>query len=807
MANSTTHSALDIPIRGALYNVPLVWLDADGDPTLPTGLDTEISKDNGTFANTTNAPTLAKEVGGVTDSAYGYVTLTAAEMTADIVILQAKDATQKATPVCLRLKRLPIVVEGTATAGAATTITLAVGSSAVDDFYNGAIIFTDGGTGPGQARRILDYVGSTRVATVATWETNPDVTTTYDILATAEWNTALNTRTMLALPAVAPNASGGLPTFGTGTGQLNVAGGRADADLKYLFGATLTEAAGAGKLAGALSKFLDVVTPLLDCSAAMRGTDSAALASVWTSARGTLVDQLDGAVDGTAVEIIKTVLTELSNRTNNPSLHDLLGIPDTAAHTLLTDIAAGNVTNVTGSVSGSVGSVTGAVGSVTGAVGSVSGAVGSVAGNVAGNVTGSIGSLNTQAKADVQAEAEEALRTYDLDHLIETTAGVEEPTDGTYLDQIMHKDATQTFDATTDSLEGAVDTGPTLTNQTTILSRLGDFAGTGLNSIKGFFQALFRDDAGVTGVNAPSEINEVENTVAGAYDGLTDSQEAQVDTGVNMKAISGDSTAADNLETMLDGTGGQKLTLEQLRIDSSTAGGGIDIDNSAGPAIDATGTTHGISASGSNSAGIGMRLAGGTTGQGLLVFAGLTSPTAGAGISANGAGAAPGIEGKGGATGNGMQLRGGATSGDGLNAAATTAGDGIEAAGAGGGYDVNADIVGTISTVTDVTNGVTLADDAITAAKIAPDAIGSSELAASAVTEIVAGLLAGDWASAEAGAESSTTVAGALALIRAAVAGRIAISGTTLTVYEADGTTVIATYTIASDYSTRSAPS
>lgn len=62
-----------------------------------------------------------------------------------------------------------------------------------------------------------------------------------------------------------------------------------------------------------------------------------------------------------------------------------------------------------GSVVGSVGSVTGAVGSVTGAVGSVTGAVGSVTGNVGGNVTGSVGSLAAQAKADVNAEALDVL--------------------------------------------------------------------------------------------------------------------------------------------------------------------------------------------------------------------------------------------------------------------------------------------------------------------------------------------------------------------------------------------------------------
>lgn len=57
--------------------------------------------------------------------------------------------------------------------------------------------------------------------------------------------------------------------------------------------------------------------------------------------------------------------------------------------------------NITGDITGNL---SGSVGSVTGAVGSVTGAVGSVTGNVGGNVTGSIGSLATQAKADVNAE-------------------------------------------------------------------------------------------------------------------------------------------------------------------------------------------------------------------------------------------------------------------------------------------------------------------------------------------------------------------------------------------------------------------
>lgn len=70
----------------------------------------------------------------------------------------------------------------TATAGAAATITLDAGASAVDDFYKGNIIRTTGGTGPNQIREIISYVGATKVASVSRgWGTNPDATTTFRI--------------------------------------------------------------------------------------------------------------------------------------------------------------------------------------------------------------------------------------------------------------------------------------------------------------------------------------------------------------------------------------------------------------------------------------------------------------------------------------------------------------------------------------------------------------------------------------------------------------------------------------------------
>jgi hypothetical protein len=73
---------------------------------------------------------------------------------------------------------------GTAQAGAAGSITLAAGESAVDDFYNGTRILITGNTGAGQSRIITDYNGTTKVASISpNWITNPDLTSTYEIQA------------------------------------------------------------------------------------------------------------------------------------------------------------------------------------------------------------------------------------------------------------------------------------------------------------------------------------------------------------------------------------------------------------------------------------------------------------------------------------------------------------------------------------------------------------------------------------------------------------------------------------------------
>jgi hypothetical protein len=78
-----------------------------------------------------------------------------------------------------------VAVTGTAQAGAAGSITLAAGASATDDVYNGMIVSLTSGTGSGSSGVIVDYNGSTKVATVqkTTAAFTPDATSVYSIAA------------------------------------------------------------------------------------------------------------------------------------------------------------------------------------------------------------------------------------------------------------------------------------------------------------------------------------------------------------------------------------------------------------------------------------------------------------------------------------------------------------------------------------------------------------------------------------------------------------------------------------------------
>lgn len=91
-----------------------------------------------------------------------------------------------ATAFAQVLKELAVLAgavsyEGEATAGAATTLTDAIGFDGIgDDVLNDLRIYIWQGTGVGQERRITDF-GSNAV-TVAAWTTNPDTDSRYIVL-------------------------------------------------------------------------------------------------------------------------------------------------------------------------------------------------------------------------------------------------------------------------------------------------------------------------------------------------------------------------------------------------------------------------------------------------------------------------------------------------------------------------------------------------------------------------------------------------------------------------------------------------
>lgn len=72
--------------------------------------------------------------------------------------------------------------EEIAQGGSLTTITLNNNASAIDDFYKASKVIITDGTGVGQVRAILSYVGSTRVASMGDpWKVAPDGTSKYII--------------------------------------------------------------------------------------------------------------------------------------------------------------------------------------------------------------------------------------------------------------------------------------------------------------------------------------------------------------------------------------------------------------------------------------------------------------------------------------------------------------------------------------------------------------------------------------------------------------------------------------------------
>lgn len=362
-----TASNLDAAIssRMASYTQPTGFLAA----TFPGSVASPTNITAGTITTATNVTTVNGLAANV---------ITATSIAADaITAAKVADGTIDRATFAADTGLQPIR-SSTAQAGSATTITLDASASASNNFYNNDIVYITGGTGVGQARFITAYVGATKVATVATWVTNPDNTSTFAILpfdavagasaptaaqvATAVWQdttagdftTAGSIGKSLFTSGAVPGASGGLFIAGTNAATAVAITGNITGNLSGSVGSvTGLTASDVGAIKTQTDKFVFTVTNQVDAN--VKSNAGAAI----TSASG--------------IQEVK-VASIAANAITSTSI---------AADAITDAKVASDVT-----------------------IASVTGSVGSVAGNVGGNVVGSVASVTagvTLAASAVQA--------------------------------------------------------------------------------------------------------------------------------------------------------------------------------------------------------------------------------------------------------------------------------------------------------------------------------------------------------------------------------------------------------------------
>jgi hypothetical protein len=217
------NNVLGYPIYALPYVLAFPILDEDGDPVTGLTPDSEISKNGDTAIDTaTEAAEIAFDT--ATNKGMYQLQLSAAEMTADVVAITVYTGatTAQATAMVLYPKKLPKIIAGAsvgATGNDTTHIHLPAGV-AINDFYNGCVVYILTGTGALQARMISDYVASTKLATVSpAFTTAPAQNDTYDIYMTDVAMAPIISLLTGLIPNAVAGAANGLSIVGSVMGK------------------------------------------------------------------------------------------------------------------------------------------------------------------------------------------------------------------------------------------------------------------------------------------------------------------------------------------------------------------------------------------------------------------------------------------------------------------------------------------------------------------------------------------------------------------------------------------------------------
>lgn len=217
------NNVLGYPIYALPYVVAFPLLDVDGDPVTGLTPDSEISKNGDTAVDTaTEAAEIAFDT--ATNKGMYQLQLSAAEMTCDVaaITVYTGSADAQATAMVLYPKKLPKIIAGGsvgATGNDTTHIHIPDGV-AINDFYNGCVVYILTGTGALQARMISDYVAATKLATVnPAFATAPAQNDTYDIYMTEVAVASIIALLTGAIPNAVAGADNGLAIKGTVMGK------------------------------------------------------------------------------------------------------------------------------------------------------------------------------------------------------------------------------------------------------------------------------------------------------------------------------------------------------------------------------------------------------------------------------------------------------------------------------------------------------------------------------------------------------------------------------------------------------------
>jgi hypothetical protein len=296
---------------------------------------------------------------------------------------------------------LQSIRSNTAQSGGATSITLDSSASSTTDFYKGATVYVTGGTGVGQSRLITAYNGTSKLATVSpAWATNPDVTSTFAVVADAGVDVELwGATAVTGMP---------MPTYSQPTGFLAATFPTTVASTTNITAGTITTATN-----------LTNAPTVGDFTATMKTSiGTAVAASAVASVTGNVGGNVGGNVTGSVGSVVGAVGSVTGNLGGNVGGNVTGSVGSVAANGIAAaSIATGAITaakfaanaldatwdaatrtltagtNIQLPANG-LANVTAWTTNITGNItGNLSGSVGSVTGDVGGDVVGTTGGL------------------------------------------------------------------------------------------------------------------------------------------------------------------------------------------------------------------------------------------------------------------------------------------------------------------------------------------------------------------------------------------------------------------------------